>query len=264
MTEDLKARLQQSRANVVYRWFKDRCNFAKLEKEARGWSAIDQVRSEFYSELLERGDLVFDVGANVGNRSKVFLQVGARVVAFEPQRKCTDLLARVFQNNSRFTLERCALGAQVGETDIYVSAAHTISSLSTEWVQAVRASGRFASHEWNRKERVVVDTLDRAIQRHGRPAFIKIDVEGFEAEVLKGLSSLVPLVSVEFTPELMERTFECIARLAALGRVECQVSLGESMRFALPSWVSEADVRRYLESVDRTEFGDVYIRSMPQ
>ena len=41
----------------------------------------------FYSELIKKDDLCFDIGANYGNRSEVFIKLGAKVVAFEPQPK---------------------------------------------------------------------------------------------------------------------------------------------------------------------------------
>ena len=81
-----------------------------------------------------------------------------------------------------------------------ICGAHTISSLSHDWIRSVVASGRFADHVWNRRERVPVDTLDHLMARFGRPSFIKIDVEGFEDQVVAGLSRPVPEMSVAIAP----------------------------------------------------------------
>src|SRR5689334_4646326 len=52
------------------------------------WTKADDERLRFYRQFVGPGDLVFDVGANVGHVTKVFLRAGARVVAIEPQSIC--------------------------------------------------------------------------------------------------------------------------------------------------------------------------------
>lgn len=155
---------------------------------------------DFYAGFIRPGDLCFDVGANLGDRTAVFLRLGARVVAVEPQARCRRRLLRRFGRNPRVVLVPRALGAQPGAAEMKVSEADTISSLSADWIARVQASGRFAGYAWNQTERVEVTTLDALIREHGTPAFCKIDVEGFEAEVLKGLSAPLRAVSFEFTP----------------------------------------------------------------
>lgn len=111
---------------------------------------------------------------------------------------------------------------------------------------------------------VEVTTLDALIKEFGMPSYIKIDVEGYELEVIKGLCSAIPLVSFEFTPELLDVTHECIACLAQLGDIECNYSLGESsFEFNLPNWVTPMELGKELETIrdDITQFGDVFIRT---
>ena len=101
------------------------------------------------------------------------------------------------------------------------------------------------------------------IATHGQPRFIKIDVEGFEAEVVRGLSQSVPALSFEWTPEYLAATHDCFAHLAGLGFAQANYSLGESMRFALDQWDSLEAVERALTDYrhDTVVFGDVYVRS---
>jgi hypothetical protein len=107
-----------------------------------------------------------------------------------------------------------------------------------------------------------VTTLDQLVARFGEPAYIKIDVEGFEDSVLAGLSHPVNALSFEFTPEYLEATASCLSRVAALGRYEGTFSLGESLYMDEGGWTSPADVLNRLARYrgDATTFGDVFVR----
>ena len=151
------------------------------------------------------------------------------MVAVEPQIECGEVLRTVFGDDSRFTLIPTALGDAPGEAEMLMTSASTIASLSPKWVNAVKESGRFSEFDWNKKQKVPITTLDLVIARHGTPAFLKIDVEGFEYPVLKGLSKPVRTISFEFTPEFSAESIKCVEHLHTLGRAEFNYSLGESI-----------------------------------
>src|SRR5262245_21821949 len=65
-------------------------------RSLRGWTRRDDSAVDFYSQVLKPGELCFDIGANVGNRLKVFRKIGARVVAVEPQPACASVLRAVY------------------------------------------------------------------------------------------------------------------------------------------------------------------------
>jgi hypothetical protein len=93
------------------------------------------------------------------------------------------------------------------------------------------------------------------------PDFIKIDVEGYEHEVLKGLSTPVKLLSLEFTPEFVDSTINCINHSSGLGNVQCNWSMNESMEMMLNDWVDASEMIARLGSYrNESFFGDVYIR----
>jgi FkbM family methyltransferase len=219
----------------------------------------------FYQQFIEPGDLVFDVGANMGSRTKVFLTLSARVVAFEPQKICSDFLKSVLKQDDSFTLVVAALGDREGDAEMLVSKAHTISTLSEHWVKATKESGRFSQYEWNEKQHVHVTTLESAIQEYGTPSFIKIDVEGYEFEVLSGLRRPIRCISIEFAAENIGNTYRCIEYMSSLTNVSFQFSAGESMHFQLPTWVSKEEIRRMLAKISDENglaWGDVYIRNI--
>ena len=220
----------------------------------------DHLRLTFYKQFVNQGDLVFDVGANEGNRAKLFYEIGAKIVAVEPQSGCADFLQEVFRGVSGFHLERKALGASVGNAEMRISDSEVLSSLSDDWIRTVKESGRFSHRNWNRTEIVEVDTIDNLISKFGSPSFIKIDVEGFEAQVMAGLSSAIKGLSMEFIPEYPEGTMRCVKRLCQLGEYEFQISLGESMDFALPSWVNGGQIEEEFTKIPLTDFGDIYAR----
>jgi FkbM family methyltransferase len=212
----------------------------------------------FYRALVQPAGLCFDIGANVGDRTDLFVSLGARVVAVEPQPGCAAELRRRF--GGRIHLVEAALGPEPGAAELLVASYHTLSSLSAEWVEAVRASGRFGEFAWDERELVTVTTLDDLIREFGVPDFCKIDVEGYELEVLHGLSQPVPALAFEFTFERIDSRLAAVEHLASLGMGRFNFSYGESLRFALDDWIGADEMLRFLASTPRTieTFGDVY------
>jgi len=230
----------------------------------RRWMPEDERRYNFYAQFIQANDLVFDVGANLGNRTKVFLRLGAKVVAFEPQSSCADILESTLGRNPSFHLVRKALGDKIGVAEMLIGDAHVLSTLSYRWVEAVHNSGRFDKAQWQAREQVFVSTLDESIAEYGRPAFVKIDVEGYEPQVLSGLSSPLARGSIEFSSEAIDGTISCLEKLASLKPCSFQVILGESMDFLWPRWRPKEDALeaiRKLTQIDPLAWGDIYFAS---
>jgi FkbM family methyltransferase len=229
----------------------------------RVWGPDDAARLEFYSQFIHPGDLVFDVGANVGNRTKIFLRLGARVVAFEPQASCARVLQRALAKNASFQLVRKALGDKPGTAELRIGAAPVLATLSEEWINATLESGRFGAEKWDEREQVLVTTLDDAMKEFGNPVFSKVDVEGFEPKVFAGLSQPLQRGSLEFAAEFLDGTLWCLEKLENLQRCAFQFSAAETMHFDWPAWLDLPEARvalRNLAQRDRFAWGDVYFK----
>jgi FkbM family methyltransferase len=215
----------------------------------------------FYRDIIEPGDLCFDIGAHVGSRSKAMLDLGARVVALEPQPAFLGFLRRAMRQ-PRLTIVGKGVGAAPGSFFLNVSSRHpTVTTLSTDWIASVEDTDGFRKVDWDRQVRIEVTTLDALIEEHGLPAFCKIDVEGMEAEILAGLSQPVPLVAFEYLPAARGVALACIDRLAALGPYQFNRVEGERHSFSADGWVDAPAMRRQLQELAETAgSGDVYAR----
>lgn len=214
-----------------------------------------------YQKWIRPKSLVFDIGANVGNRIDVFLELGARVVAIEPQRSCVDTLHQKF--GDKITVENIGLASSEGELELHIADESTISSFSNEFI-AKTGADRFKRNRWEKTEKVHVSTLGHLIEKYGVPDFCKIDVEGFEIEVLKGLNQKVPALSFEYcVPEMSGKLYDCLERIHQIDDLALfNYSIGESFILASDKWVSFSDfitIARNKKFHD-TLFGDVYIQ----
>lgn len=218
---------------------------------------------ELYRPFLSPGDLAFDVGAHLGDRTAAFSALGARVVALEPQPPFSSWLERLVGGRPGVTVLRSAVGPEPGVASLAVSSANpTVSTLATGWRERIgTANPSFRGVRWEAEVEVPVTTLDALIETHGLPRFCKIDVEGFEAQVLAGLSHPIPALSVEFVAGTLEVTRACMDRLSALGDYRYNAVQGEGRRFVFPEWVTSEEAEAWLTSgAGGASSGDLYAR----
>lgn len=235
----------------------------RIRKARMNESLLYRKRREFYLSFFDDNRLYFDVGANLGNRIEPIIFDKIQIVAVEPQVDCIKYLKNKF--HELITIEPVALGANVGATNIYIANASTVSSISSKFIKKTKESGRFSGVSWDSDVMVKLNMLDNFIDKHGVSGFIKIDVEGYENEVLKGLTRPVPAFSFEYTlPELKEELVFCFNEVNRIynNNFYFNYAPGEELVYGYNSYRHSAELQKMFEDpkFNKSGFGDIYIK----
>ncbi|TAE40258.1 MAG: FkbM family methyltransferase [Runella slithyformis] len=213
----------------------------------------------FYAQFVKPDSVCFDIGANMGSRIAAFRALKAHVVAVEPQKLCVQFLKQRFGKEVKIVAK--GVGSQLGWLNFYVSDESLLSSFSTEWIANIKQ--KFAHHNWEQVEQVEMTTLDALIAEYGVPDFVKIDVEGYELEVLQGLSQGVKALSFEYAyAEQKQKVLDCLRVLHRLmPNATYNYSPGETFEFKLSPWCSYENLLQHFESPDfaKKTMGDIYV-----
>jgi FkbM family methyltransferase len=230
------------------------------------YRSLRSKKKQFYSQFVGKQKLCFDVGANIGSRTEIFVLLGAKVVSIEPQTQCVKKLKKKFKKQGALvTIISKAVSDVIGTSKIAISSFDGYSSMSKKWISKVEKSGRFRkSVSWTEWQEVETTTLDNLISEYGVPHYLKVDVEGFETNVFRGLHTAIPYLSFEFTwPETIEETNLVIDMVDALGKYEYNYIEEDSSEWKLKDWLTGEELKKYFPShltKDTLLTGEVYGR----
>jgi FkbM family methyltransferase len=230
----------------------------------RDWRYLrdHRARADFFRQFVSPGCLVFDIGANVGHYTLLFHGLRARVLAVEPQAALAAGLRRRFLGRAGIQFVQTALGR--AESTAVLHKTSDLSEIASLRIDIAERSRFAAAHPFNATETVPIATLDSLLAKHGVPDFCKIDVEGYEAEVLAGLSRPLPCLSFEFNREYWEVAMRCVTRLTTLGDYHFNYALGESTALGSRTWLKADTLFAELAAnPDPLLWGDIYARTAP-
>ncbi|ETA70812.1 FkbM family methyltransferase [Candidatus Pelagibacter ubique] len=178
-------------------------------------------------KLMNKGDLYFDIGAHLGEKSKPFIEKKIRTIMVEPLPICVKTLKRLYSKNSIVKIIPKGLGSKNTKKILSINKQMpTVSTFAKHW-----KSGRFSNLTWSEKTQIQITTLDALIKKFGDPQYIKIDVEGYELNVLKGLSKKSGIISFEITSEFFSDAIKCLKHLKKLSYNSFTFSIGEQKKF---------------------------------
>jgi FkbM family methyltransferase len=220
------------------------------------------VMAKFYRSLVPPEALVFDIGANVGLFSEIFSSLGAKVVAIEPNGDCVRHIQLSYAE-ARIEVIQAVAGSANGLATIHLSDDRDdISSVSSEWIEAIKREHRDYDGLWSRRVPVPMLTLDTLIAYYGSPYFIKIDVEGFEESVLDGLSAQPPLLSFEFNTAYLESAIRCLDKKCFDRESVFNLAIGDPSGFELEKWIDKQELKQILSRLGYGDkHGDIFVHS---
>jgi FkbM family methyltransferase len=215
---------------------------------------------EFYRNLLKEfrsGDLIFDIGANEGYKTDIFLRLGARVVALEPDQLSQEALKQKFLRHRltpkpAIVVDKAVSDRNAVETMWVTAPGSAKNTLSLKWVETLSADEtRFGQKlHFTQRQEIETITLEQLIKTHGLPLFVKIDVEGHEPNVLRGLQRPIPYLSFEVNlPEFKPEGLECVEllrRLAADGKFNYAADCRNGL--VLERWLESRDFAPVLDA----------------
>ncbi|NEU07708.1 FkbM family methyltransferase [Flavihumibacter sp. R14] len=201
----------------------------------------------FYKAFIKEGDLCFDIGANIGERTNCFLKLGAKVITLEPQSSCFAVLQSKYRNNKQVKLIRSAAGSEEKEDQLMIcDETDECSTLSKEFINSYSA---ISGLNWNKTEKVKVITLESLCRSYGVPKLCKIDVEGYESEVMRGLQSPIKYICFEFNRALLSDTSKSLEILGTLGNYRCNFIKYEIMSLVSEEWLPLEEFRSKLDQI---------------
>lgn len=232
--------------------------FIRLKLKRILMARLKKKLTSFYAEFVHNNALVFDIGANDGDYTEIFHELGAKVIALEPQpSELTKLKAR-FNRNKKVVIVPKGVGPKNGKMDFYISSFNNPNSTFSKDFQK---KSRYSYRKWDTKISVEVVTINDLIKEYGVPDFCKIDVEGYEFEILSVLKKPLPALSFEFITEMNDKTVKIIKHLETLDRYKYNVCFGMSYRYEFNEWITAKELITNLKkNKNKNLQGDIYIK----
>jgi len=217
------------------------------------YNKIRRNEAIFFRELIPRNCLCFDIGANIGSKTYILLKMKCKVICVEPVKRNTYILQRRYKGNNNVVIISGSVSDHIGHEEVFVTEENlAFSTFSRKWLNIIK------NHDINRwgmsikssfTDIVETRTLDSLIEKFGLPYYIKIDVEGYEVKVIKGLTKKIPLISFEANlPEFLEETKLCVSYLSSID-IDAKFNyISDTFCFENETWLNHRDFNSFLDN----------------
>jgi FkbM family methyltransferase len=201
---------------------------------------------------------VFDIGANDGVKTRTFLKLGKKVISVEPDPSLASIIRyrNLKRNDKMAIVEELAVGSENGEAEFETKVFSGYNTLSKKWSEHTLDQGIFTI----KKIPVKLVVIEELISKHGLPDYIKIDVEGLELDVFKGLNQKIRIISFEANlPLFLQETMEIVQKIKNLcENPSFNYRIGANNGFALPKHLDSDSILAELENLGNTSV-DVFV-----
>lgn len=208
--------------------------------------------------------LLFDIGANVGAYAQARWESGEfdKIVCVEANQIAFERLRARFQHNSNIFPLFCAASDRDNQKlTFFETQATVLSTANPDWVTkpGYRFHGNSTARVVNEVE-VLTTTLDKLIHFFGMPDLVKIDVEGFEETVIKGLNQKVPTLCFEWAQEMSDECLKTVDMLKNLGFEEFAMQYNDDYLFYPDAYQPITDFHPEMLATREKDWGMVWVR----
>jgi FkbM family methyltransferase len=184
--------------------------------------------------------ILFDIGANRGLYSDANAKDYESIVLVEANPSLCSFLSSKYQQNPLIHIENVIVSNKSSET-FYISNADTISTVDPEWIHQSRFSKNYS---WRPVDGLPTVSLDALVQKYGKPAHIKIDVEGYEYNVIQSLTTKVDSLCFEWAEEKKKEILLTLEYLKNLGFTRFAIQMEDAYVYTVQphEWMSYQDI----------------------
>jgi FkbM family methyltransferase len=174
----------------------------------------------------------------LGQTIDAIISCDCRVISIEPNPICYSLLEKQYGAHHLVSLEKTAIGCKEGTATLNFQGTESTASLLEDW-----------PYETTDSIQTSVTTLDKLIDEHGPPKLIKVDVEGFELEVFKGLSRPIEYLIFEVHRSENKTAYQVLEHLKNIGSIAgIKIINGDLSKWIIDRWSDVSVLDRFWEN----------------